>query len=34
MFIGKDFTPAVVQDVQIDGPAYKAGIKKNDITFA
>ena len=31
MFIGKDFTPAVVQDVQIDGPAYKAGIKKNDI---
>ena len=34
MFIGKDFTPAVVQDVQIDGPAYKAGVQKNDIIIS
>ena len=30
MFVGKDFTPAVVQEVQINSPAYEAGIKKND----
>ena len=30
MFVGKDLTPAVVNEVQIDSPAYEAGIKKND----
>ena len=30
MFVGKDFTPAVVNEVQINSPAYEAGIKKND----
>ena len=27
MFAGKDFTPAQINDVQIDSPAYVAGIK-------
>jgi len=30
MFVGKDFTPAVVDEVQADSPAYDAGIQKND----
>ena len=30
MFVGKDFTPAVVNEVQINSPAYEAGIQKND----
>ena len=30
MFVGKDMTPAVIQEVQKDSPAYVAGIKKND----
>ena len=30
MFVGKDFTPAIINEVQIDSPAYIAGIKKND----
>ena len=30
IFIGKDLTPAVVQEVQIDSPAQVAGIKQND----
>ena len=30
MFVGKDFTPAVVNEVLVDSPAYAAGIKKND----
>jgi regulator of sigma E protease len=30
MFVGKDFTPAVISEVQIDSPAYEAGIQKND----
>ena len=33
MFAGKDFTPAQIQEVQIDSPAYVAGIKKDDIIF-
>ena len=28
MFVGKDFTPAVVNEVQVNSPAYEAGIKK------
>ena len=31
MFVGKDFTPAVINEVQIESPAEKAGLKKNDI---
>ena len=31
MFAGKDFTPAQIQEVQIDSPAYEAGIKNGDI---
>ena len=31
MFVGKDFTPAVIQEVQMeDSPAFVAGLKKND----
>ena len=30
MFVGKDMTPAVVDEVQTDSPAYEAGIHKND----
>ena len=31
MFVGKDFTPAKIDEVTIDSPAEKAGLKKNDI---
>ena len=30
MFVGKDITPAVINEVQTDSPAYAAGLKKND----
>ena len=30
MFIGKDLTPAVIDEVQKDSPAFVAGMKKND----
>ncbi len=30
MFSGKDFTPAVISEVQKDTPAYSAGMKIND----
>ena len=30
MFVGKDMTPAVIDEVKIDSPAYVAGMKKND----
>ena len=30
MFVGKDMTPAVVEEVQKDSPAFIAGMKKND----
>ena len=30
-FVGKDFTPAVINEVQIESPAAEAGLKKNDI---
>ena len=29
-FIGKDMTPAVIDEVQKNSPAYDAGLKKND----
>ena len=31
MFIGKDFTPAIIDEVQKDSPAEIAGMMKNDI---
>ena len=31
MFVGKDFTPAVVSEVQKDSPAEISGMKNNDI---
>ena len=31
MFVGKDFTPAQINEVQKDGPAYTAGIKGGDL---
>ena len=30
-FSGKDFTPAVIDEVQKESPAQVAGIQKNDI---
>ena len=30
MFVGKDLTPAVIDEVTINSPAYEAGIQKND----
>jgi len=30
MFFGKDFSVPVIQDVKIDSPAYKSGLKKGD----
>ena len=30
LFIGKDMTPAIIDEVQKDSPAYQAGLKKND----
>jgi len=33
-FIGKDFTPAVINEVQKDSPAMEAGLKKNDIIIS
>ena len=31
MFVGKDFTPAKIEEVTINSPAETAGLKKNDI---
>ena len=31
MFAGKDFTPAKIQEVQPESPAYEAGIKPGDV---
>ena len=30
-FVGKDFTPAVINEVQKDSPAMVGGLKQNDI---
>ena len=30
MFVGKDMTPAIIDEVQKDSPAFVAGMKKND----
>ena len=34
MFSGKDFTPAQLNEVQKDGPAYSAGIKTGDLILS
>ena len=31
MFVGKDFTPAMINEVQKDSPAEVAGLKNNDV---
>ena len=31
MFVGKDFTPALIDEVQNDSPAETAGLMKNDV---
>ena len=33
-FVGKDFTPAVINEEKKDSPAYVAGLKKNDIIIS
>ena len=30
LFVGKDMTPAIIDEVQEDSPAFVAGLKKND----
>ncbi len=30
LFIGKDMTPAIIEEVQKDSPAFVSGLKKND----
>ncbi|MDC1095796.1 RIP metalloprotease RseP [Pelagibacteraceae bacterium] len=34
IFVGKDFTPAQIQEVQQDSPAQTAGLKKSDIILS
>ena len=34
MFAGKDFTPAQIQEVQVDSPAYVSGIKSGDLILS
>ena len=34
MFVGKDFTPAQIQEVQKDSPAHSSGIKNGDIILS
>ena len=34
MFAGKDFTPAQIQEVQKESPAYEAGINPGDIILS
>ena len=34
MFAGKDFTPAKIQEVQKDSPAYISGIKSGDVILS
>ena len=33
-FVGKDFTPAVIDEVQNESPAMSAGLKKNDVILS
>ena len=34
MIAGKDFTPAQIQEVQKDSPAFIAGVKKDDVILS
>ncbi len=34
IFVGKDFTPAKIEEIATESPAEKAGLKKNDIIIA
>ena len=34
MFVGKDFTPAKIEEVTVESPAEKAGLKKNDLILS
>ena len=34
MFVGKDFTPAKIQEVTLQSPAEKVGLKKDDIIIS
>ena len=34
MFVGKDFTQPKIDEITVNGPAEKAGLKKNDIIIA
>ena len=34
MFSGKDFTPAKIQEVQENGPAFISGLKKDDVILS
>ena len=34
IFVGKDFTPAQIQEVQKNGPAYISGIKSGDVILS
>ena len=34
MFAGKDFTPAQIQEVQKDSPAYVSGVKSGDVILS
>ena len=33
-FVGKDFTPAMIDEVKKESPAFVAGLKKNDIIYS
>ena len=33
-FVGKDFTPAMINEVKKESPAFVAGLKKNDIIYS
>jgi len=34
VFVGKDLTPAIINEVQKDSPAFVSGLKKNDIILS
>ena len=34
MFAGKDFTPAQIQEVQKDSPAYVSGVENGDLILS
>ena len=34
VFVGKDLTPAIINEVQKDSPAFVSGLKKNDVILS